>query len=153
MSSGPLIVSYGGGTNSAAMLVGMREHGERPDVILFADTGGEKPRTYGHLIIMQRWCEQVGFPSITIVRGQQPQQRRDGTLENQMLRLQSIPSRAFGFGQCSKEWKIIPQERWCEEHIGARLEVTATKDFEMIELWDDRCVQVIMNTGIPIRGE
>jgi hypothetical protein len=39
---------------------------------------------------------------------------------------------------------------WCEKYIGQRLEVTATKDFSMIELWDDRCVQVITNTGRAI---
>lgn len=36
---------------------------------------------------------------------------------------------------------------WCEKHIGQRLEVTNIKDFGMFELWDDRCVQVQMNTG------
>jgi hypothetical protein len=30
-----------------------------------------------------------------------------------------------------------------------RLEITCTKDFAMIELWDDRCVQVEPNIGIP----
>jgi hypothetical protein len=30
------------------------------------------------------------------------------------------------------------------------LEITATKDFRMIELWDDRCKQVIPNTGMHI---
>jgi hypothetical protein len=39
---------------------------------------------------------------------------------------------------------------WCEKHIGRRLEVTCQKDYGMIELWDDRCVQVIPNTGIPV---
>jgi hypothetical protein len=38
---------------------------------------------------------------------------------------------------------------WCEEHIGARLPVTCSKDLNMIELWDDRCVQVEPNTGEP----
>ncbi len=38
-------------------------------------------------------------------------------------------------------------EAWCEEHIGYKLKVTAMKDFLMIELWDDRAVQVEMNTG------
>lgn len=41
-------------------------------------------------------------------------------------------------------------EQWCEKHIGQRLDVTCKKDFAMIELWDDRCVQVVMNTGEPI---
>ena len=38
---------------------------------------------------------------------------------------------------------------WCVQYIGQELEVTATKDFAMIELWDDRCVQVIQNKGVP----
>lgn len=37
---------------------------------------------------------------------------------------------------------------WCEINIGQRLEVTNKKDFGMIELWDDRAVQVIPNTGL-----
>lgn len=36
---------------------------------------------------------------------------------------------------------------WTERHLGARLPVTNRKDTEMIELWDDRCVQVERNTG------
>lgn len=36
---------------------------------------------------------------------------------------------------------------WTERHIGVRLPVTATKDYGMITLYDDRAVQVEMNTG------
>lgn len=39
---------------------------------------------------------------------------------------------------------------WCELHLGRRLVVTNIKDFQMIELWDDRAVQVIPNTGEPV---
>ena len=38
-------------------------------------------------------------------------------------------------------------EEWCEEHVGVRLAVTAVKDFGMIEVWDDRCVRIMPNTG------
>lgn len=38
-------------------------------------------------------------------------------------------------------------EAWCLKHIGQVLPVTNVKDFRMIELWDDRAVQVIINTG------
>jgi hypothetical protein len=41
--------------------------------------------------------------------------------------------------------------RWCKKHLGRELEVTNQKDFAMIELWDDRCVQVKPNTGEPVR--
>jgi hypothetical protein len=40
---------------------------------------------------------------------------------------------------------------WCLEHLGFRLPVTCTKDYGMVELWDDRCVQVIPNTGQALR--
>lgn len=36
---------------------------------------------------------------------------------------------------------------WCVKHIGQVLTVTNCKDYGMVELWDDRAVQVIPNTG------
>lgn len=39
---------------------------------------------------------------------------------------------------------------WCEQHFGRTLPVTCTKDFAMIELWDDRAVQVQANIGEPV---
>lgn len=44
--------------------------------------------------------------------------------------------------------KVI--QDWLEANGMPRLEVTATKDFKMVQLWDDRCVQVQPNTGIPV---
>ena len=44
-------------------------------------------------------------------------------------------------------------DEWCEQHLGARLAVTHSKDFSMIELWDDRAVQVIPNTGLRADGK
>ncbi len=38
---------------------------------------------------------------------------------------------------------------WLQENGLPDLEITATKDLKMIELWDDRCVQVEKNTGEP----
>ncbi len=36
---------------------------------------------------------------------------------------------------------------WTEEHIGTRLEATATKFFSFEEFWDDRARRVQPNTG------
>jgi hypothetical protein len=41
---------------------------------------------------------------------------------------------------------------WCREFIGQELELTCEKDYHMYELWDDRAVQVIPNTGIRADG-
>jgi hypothetical protein len=42
---------------------------------------------------------------------------------------------------------------WCLEHLGFRLPVTNVKDYQMVELWDDRAVQVIPNTGRRADGK
>lgn len=39
---------------------------------------------------------------------------------------------------------------WTQEHIGQILLVTNVKDYAMLELWDDRAVQVMPNTGLPV---
>lgn len=36
---------------------------------------------------------------------------------------------------------------WSRQHIGQVLPITCVKDYGMIELYDDRCVQVRPNTG------
>ena len=45
----PIIVCYGGGVDSTAMLVMLKRHGIRPDLIMFADTGGEFPEVYDYV--------------------------------------------------------------------------------------------------------
>jgi hypothetical protein len=40
---------------------------------------------------------------------------------------------------------------WCEAHGLPRLKVTNVKDFQMMELWDDRAVSVEPNTGRDLR--
>lgn len=48
---------------------------------------------------------------------------------------------------------LIAINAWCEKYVGRKLEVTWEKDFEMLELWDDRCVQVVPNTGERVDGK
>ena len=57
----PLRVSYGVGVDSTAMLIGLNRLGIRPDLILFADTGGEMPETYEYLPIIGRWLKAQGL--------------------------------------------------------------------------------------------
>lgn len=42
--------------------------------------------------------------------------------------------------------RVLIQE-WCERYIGEVIPITAEKNFDMIQMWDDRAVQVITNTG------
>lgn len=56
--------------------------------------------------------------------------------------------RAHGDGPMTKQI-----EAWCIQHFGKPLPVTCMKDYAMIELWDDRAVQVIPNTGRRADGQ
>ena len=113
-----VVVSFGGGVNSTAMLIGMHERGERVDLILFADTGGEKPHTYAHVLDMSEWLVAHGMPEITTVRGAQPQQLEDLTLEAECLRNNALPSIAYGFKSCSMKWKLAPQKKYLRDAFG-----------------------------------
>ena len=145
MSKKHTIVSFGGGTNSTGMLVGMRERGERPDAIWFADTGGEKPHTYAHIDEVSAWCISVGFPTIEILRGPEvwgPQMVKDGSLEAECVRLGSMPSKAFGFSQCSVKWKLEPNNRRLRKYL-------AENRLDMSDV--ERCVG--FDAGEPSRYE
>jgi hypothetical protein len=111
-----LIMANGGGTNSTALLIGLEAEQRRPDIITFADTGGEKPGTYAHIDIMQEWCARVGFPEITILKGAYPQQKIDGGLYEECMRLGVLPSRVYGMGGCSMKWKRAPQDKFTNAH-------------------------------------
>lgn len=47
---------------------------------------------------------------------------------------------------------IPPIKEWLSRHGLADLEITNVKDFGMIALYDDRCVQVVPNTGDLVTG-
>jgi hypothetical protein len=107
----PLVVAYGVGVDSTAMLVAMHQRGIRPDLILFADTGAEKPETYAYLAIIGAWLALVGFPPITIVR-YQPKRAPYDTLEGKCLANATLPSLAFGKHSCSLVFKVEPQHKY-----------------------------------------
>jgi hypothetical protein len=47
---------------------------------------------------------------------------------------------------------ILAIQKFCQEHLGQSLDVTCIKDQGMEELWDDRAVRVIKNTGLISDG-
>jgi 3'-phosphoadenosine 5'-phosphosulfate sulfotransferase (PAPS reductase)/FAD synthetase len=115
----PLLVGFGGGVNSMAALVMLRDWGLRPDLITFADTGGEKPETYKYLLLVEGWLRRSNFPPLCVVRNESPI-ARDSSLEASSLRLQTLPSRAFGLSGCALKWKVEPQEKFTNNWPPAR---------------------------------
>lgn len=57
------IVSFGGGTNSAALIVGLQKNNIPVDLITFADTGAEHPHTYRFIEQMNEWLEAHAIQS------------------------------------------------------------------------------------------
>lgn len=114
----PLVVAYGMGRDSTAMLVGLRRKRIRPDLIIFSDTGAETPWTYKYKEVMDEYLRRAGFPEITVVRYQAknfkhfPPYR---SLEENCLTNATLPSIAFGFGSCSQKWKQAPQHTYCRK--------------------------------------
>jgi hypothetical protein len=47
---------------------------------------------------------------------------------------------------------VLAIQAWTSRYLGVALDVQCYKDLHMIELWDDRAVQVIPNTGMPLGG-
>lgn len=59
---------------------------------------------------------------------------------------EGVEVRIFTARACIPE-QIVPIQEWLVSHGLPSLQVTNIKDFSMIALWDDRAVQVEMNTG------
>lgn len=108
-ASAPIVVAYGGGTNSTAMLCGFRERGIVPSLILFADTGAEQPHTYKHVeymrVIIREWfgleLQIVHHWKRGVFEG----------LEGELTRLNNLPSLAYGMKSCSMKYKQEPQHK------------------------------------------
>jgi hypothetical protein len=166
-----IVVSFGGGTNSTAMLVEMLRRGEPCDAIVFADTGGEKPETYAHLAMLSAWLVERGYPAIETCQN-------DGThptLEGACLDNKQLPGVAYGFKSCSDKYKMRPFGKWLkakgwtdvtvligfdadEPHRASRgdaYDMAYAKRYPLIE-WNmgrDECVAAIRDAGLPQPGK
>jgi hypothetical protein len=106
-----MMLAYGGGTNSTALLIELMHRGYHIDYVLFSDTGGERPDTYRHVERMDAWLKKKGHPGITTVR----YTTEDGkvqTLEEDCHRYRRMPSLVYGFKGCSQKYKRQPQEKF-----------------------------------------
>lgn len=176
-----IIVSYGAGTNSTALLIGMKERNIKPDLILFADTGGEKPHTYKYIETMQKWLKSVDFPEITIVK----KTTKEGeilTLEQDCLNHKTLPSIAFGFKTCSQKYKIQPMDKFVnnwqpakeiwerKEKITKVIGIDADETHRVKNNFEDKkynlwyplmewdwgreeCIEAIKNENLPLPGK
>lgn len=105
-----LVVCFGAGVDSTAMLVLLKAAGLRPDLVSFADTGGEKPQTYLHVSRMNTVLRAWDWPEVTTVRKLTLPDTGYSDLYGNCLVNGTLPSLAFGFKGCSIKWKAGPQD-------------------------------------------
>jgi hypothetical protein len=175
-----LVVSFGGGTNSTAMLIEMVKREIKPDLILFSDVGAELPETYCHTSRFSAWLEGKGFPEITYVHAV----NKDGDrllLEQECLERKCLPSIAYGFKSCSQKYKIAPVDKFLNNHEQSREvwkigeKVVKYVGFDLDEEhriknhdddkyqivyplvdWEmgrDECIKSIKSAGLPLPGK
>ena len=107
----PYIVAFGGGVDSTAMVLGLIEKNKPIDLILFADTGAERPSTYEHIQKFSEWLKNKGYPEITVVK-RVTESGEYETLEEECIRAKALPSIAYGYKRCSQKHKIAPQDKY-----------------------------------------
>jgi len=96
----------------------MVERNARPDAILFADTGGERPATYAYTETLAGWIATHDLPPITVVAYRPG--TGDRSLEDELNRRKALPALAYGWKTCSLKWKREPCERWIKQTYGDR---------------------------------
>ena len=168
-----IVVSFGGGSNSAAVLINMVKHQIIPDEILFSDTGGEHPHTYKFIEEFNNWLQSKNYPSIKTLN----YKNKHGdtlTLEQDCLNNNTIPPIAFGWKTCSQKFKIQPIEKYLKSKypnekiqmwVGfdageeRRIKANPNENFEnyypLIEWnWNrEKCIDVIEKAGLSKAGK
>jgi hypothetical protein len=170
----PIVVAYGGGTDSTAMILACHSRGIPIDLIIFSDTGGEKPHTYKYLDTMDEWLTAHGYDKIARVAPYL-------ALYEHCIRYKALPSIAFGRKQCSVRSKVRPQHRYIRKWPKAKAtwkakgkviqligyDANETRRakikedekflyyFPLIEFQMDRntCMELIKANGLPLPGK
>jgi hypothetical protein len=104
-----VVFSFGGGVDSTGMLFEFDRRGFMPDILIFADTGGERPDIYAHIKKLNKWLFDKWGKEIIIVRQKE-------TLYDECIRRETLPALALGFHTCSQKHKIRPIANWLRKN-------------------------------------
>lgn len=118
----PVVLAYGIGVDSTALLVELEARGEAPDLVLSADPGAEKPETYAYQEMMAAWMAARGIP-YEVVR-YIPRRFKHwppyySILAN-VLTNATLPSISLGRHSCSLKWKVAPQDAYLRDWAPAQ---------------------------------
>ena len=108
----PVVLAYGVGVDSTALLIEKVARGERIDLVLTADTAVEKPATYAYLDVIRPWMDARGIRHEIV--SYIPKRFKHwppyyGLLE-MCLTNATLPSKSLGGSSCSLKYKKAPQD-------------------------------------------
>jgi len=158
------IVSYGGGQNSTAMIIEMKNRNIKIDEVIISDTGDEMPETYEFIKEFEVWCKKNNIPFVII-------KSEHGRLRDYYFKRNLIPYRAFR--HCTGRFKIRPMNKYIKEKYGIKEPINMfmgiasdeshragkifgrkqfTYKFPLIDWEVDRkgCVDIIKKEGLSI---
>jgi len=114
MPPAPVVLAYGVGVDSTALLIEKVARGERIDLVLTADTGVEKPATYAYLDVIRPWMDARGIRHEIV--SYIPKRFKHwppyyGLLE-MCLTNATLPSKSLGGSSCSLKYKKTPADNF-----------------------------------------
>ena len=107
------VLSYGGGTQSTAMLLLIKKgYISKPDIVIHSDTGSELPSTIEFIEIAKKFVENELKIPFAIVSSHR------GSLHEDYFSKSHIP--IIGVGSCTSNFKIRPQRRLMRIIVGRK---------------------------------
>jgi hypothetical protein len=118
----PMVLAYGMGADSTALLLELEARGTPPDLVLTADTGAENPLTYDYYRMICAWMDERGIRH-EMVR-YTPRRFKNWpayyTILENVLTNATLPSISLGRHSCSLKWKVAPQDAFLRQWEPAR---------------------------------
>lgn len=118
----PVVLAYGIGVDSTALLVELDSRGTPPDLVITGDPGVEKPETYAYQEMIAAWMAARGIRYETV--RYTPRRFKHWPpyydLLANVLTNATLPSISLGRHSCSLKWKVAPQDAFLKQWEPAR---------------------------------
>jgi 3'-phosphoadenosine 5'-phosphosulfate sulfotransferase (PAPS reductase)/FAD synthetase len=115
------VITCGAGLNFTALITEWhRREMPRPDLIIFADTGSERARTYQHIVVVNNWLMSIGYPEITVVFVKDKESQNQVKLHELCLKTKTLPAPAFGFKSCSMRFKVEQVDKFLNNYAPSK---------------------------------
>lgn len=113
----PVVLAYGIGVDSTALLVELESRGTPPDLVITGDPGVEKPETYAYQEMISAWMAARGIRYETV--RYTPRRFKHWPpyydLLANVLTNATLPSISLGRHSCSLKWKVAPQDAFLKQ--------------------------------------